>query len=165
MNALDLPSSTHGPIELAALASPAVLMEPARLYATVSDDAGKASPWRFLADLPAGSAVFALAAPGASFLLTARAAAIAPQLGSAAPDAAAIGIWFAALLSCAGVPRGDGEALPLEAGERRSSGCRQPGDRPPDRLAAKRRTGPALSANGRTLDRSRRARCWPWPIR
>ena len=55
------------------MASPAVLMEPARLYATVSDDAGKASPRRFLADLPAGSAVFALAAPGASFLLTARA--------------------------------------------------------------------------------------------
>ena len=81
MNALDLPDTGHGPIELAALASPAVLMEPARLYATVRDDAGKASPWRFLADLPAGSAVFALAAPGASFLLTARTSAIAPQLG------------------------------------------------------------------------------------
>ena len=84
MNALDPPDAGHGPIDLAALASPAVLMEPARLYATVSDDAGMASPWRFLADLPAGSAVFALAAPGASFLLTARTSAIAPQLDTVA---------------------------------------------------------------------------------
>ena len=119
MNAFDLPDTGHGPIDLAALASPATLEEPARLYATLRDDAGNTSPWRFLADLPAGSAVFALATPGTSFLLTARASATAPRLGFVPPDAAAIDIWYAALLSCPGVPRGDGEALPLEAGERR----------------------------------------------
>ena len=96
-----------------------MLAEPARLYAIVRDAAGTTSPWRFLADLPVGSAVFALAAPGASFLLTARAAATAPQLGSGPPDATAIDLWYAALLSCPGVPRGDGEALPVEAGEHR----------------------------------------------
>ena len=164
MNTLDLPSSTQGPLELAALGSPAVLMEAARLYATISDDAGKASPWRFLADLPAGSAVFALAAPGASFLLTARASAIAPQLGSAAPDAAAIGIWFAALLSCAGVPRGDGDALPLEAGERRSLAA---GSRVTARQIVWLQSQEPVLRYLQTAeaDRSRRARSSPWPIR
>ena len=93
-----------GPIDLATLASAAVLMEPARLYASLRDDAGTTSPPRFLADLPAGSAVFALAAPGIGFLLTARASATAPQLGSIAPDSTAIDIWYAAMLSCPGVP-------------------------------------------------------------
>ena len=108
-----------GPIDLLSLASPTVVMEPARLYAALRDDAGTTGPPRFLADLPAGSAVFALTAPGASFLLTARASATAPQLGSEPPDAAAIDAWCAALLSCPGVPRGDGEALPIEAGDHR----------------------------------------------
>ena len=119
MNAPAPPGPAGGPIDLASLGSPAVLMEQARLYATIVDDAGKASPWRFLADLPAGSAVFALAAPGANFLLTARASAAAPSLASAVPSTAAIDTWYAVLLSCAGVPRGDGAALPLESGERR----------------------------------------------
>ena len=83
MNAVSPPDAGHGPIDLAALASPAVLAEPARLYASLRDDAGTTSPWRFLADV------------------------------------AAIDIWYAALLSCAGVPRGDGEALLIEASEHR----------------------------------------------
>ncbi|HEX9327649.1 MAG TPA: hypothetical protein VF915_14085, partial [Reyranella sp.] len=85
MNALGPPGNGHGPIDLATLASPAVLAEPARLYATLRDDAGTTSPPRFLADLPAGSAVFALAAPGASFVLTARASATAPRLDTRPP--------------------------------------------------------------------------------
>lgn len=113
------PGSAHGPTDLAGLTAPAVLEEPARLYATLSDEAGNTSPWRFLADLPAGSAVFSLSAPGASFLLTARISTTGPHLAPVTPDDAAIDAWYAALLSCPGIPRGDGEALPIEAGERR----------------------------------------------
>ncbi|SEO35766.1 NHLM bacteriocin system ABC transporter, ATP-binding protein [Rhodospirillales bacterium URHD0017] len=107
-------------LDLAGLASPSVLAEPARLYATLCDDTGKTGPWRFLAELPAGSAVFALAAPGAGFLLTGRASTIAPRLEPGMPDGIAIDLWYAALLSCPGIPHGDGEALPLEPGERRN---------------------------------------------
>ena len=55
--------------ELGELASPGRLQRPARLYAVVVEQDGAAGPRRFLADLPEGSAVFALAAPGVSFLL------------------------------------------------------------------------------------------------
>ena len=108
-------------IGLDGLAAPARLARPARLYGVVVDSEGKAGQRRFLADLPAGAAVFALTAPGVVFMLVDRiSSAVSPELTGEPLDAAAVTAWYAALLSCAGLPRSTGEAIRLQAGERRS---------------------------------------------
>jgi NHLM bacteriocin system ABC transporter ATP-binding protein len=104
--------------ELATLAAPGRLLRPARLYATVVDDGGASGPRRFLAELPEGAAVFALAAPGVSFLLVeyGRSAA-GPLLATGPIDAAAIDAWHGALLSWPGLVQGDAGAMPMTATE------------------------------------------------
>ena len=108
-------------IALDRLAAPARLARPARLYGVVVDGDGKPGQRRFLADLPAGAAVFALAAPGAAFELADRASsAVSPAFTGDALDASSVTAWLVALLSCPGLPRSTGEAIRLEAGERRA---------------------------------------------
>jgi NHLM bacteriocin system ABC transporter ATP-binding protein len=110
-----------GPIDLAGVAVPAHLTRPARLYAAVVDQAGALGPRRFLAELPEGAAIFALAATGVVFLLVEGAnAAAAPLLAAGPIDAPSIDAWYGALLSCPGMPRSDGDDLPLEPGDRRT---------------------------------------------
>ena len=107
--------------DLADLPSPGRLARPARLYGVVLDKSGHPGARNFLANLPEGAAVFALAAPGVTFLLHEHAAPSALPLVSKAPlDAAAIDAWYAALLSAPGLPHGDAEAVPLAPGERRA---------------------------------------------
>ena len=69
MSALELPAAITRSLELATLASPGRLLRPSRLYATVVDKHGAPGRRHFVAELPEGAAVFALAAPGVSFLL------------------------------------------------------------------------------------------------
>ena len=99
------------------LLEPLYLTRPARLYAAGLDQAGRAGPRHFLADLPVGAAAFPLAAPTAAFLLVEDSSA-GPQvlLASSPLDAAALEAWFTALLDGAGQPAEDGKAVVIEAG-------------------------------------------------
>ncbi|MFO1160472.1 MAG: NHLP bacteriocin export ABC transporter permease/ATPase subunit [Reyranellaceae bacterium] len=107
-------------LELAHLTAPGRLQRPARLYAVVVGQDGPAGPRHFLADLPEGSAVFPVAAPGVSFLLVEHGAPAAAALLAAGPlDAAAIDAWYGALLSCQGLVRADPAAVPMVAPARR----------------------------------------------
>jgi len=108
-------------LELASLVAPCRLMRASRLYATIVDDRGAPGPRHFLTELPEGAAVFALAAPGVSFLLVEHGTLTGEALLAAGPiDAAAIDAWHGALLSWPGLSRGDAAALPMEAGESRA---------------------------------------------
>ncbi len=69
MNAPVSTSEPPGPLDLAELGAPGRLLRAARLYAVVLDGAGNPGPHQFLASLPEGAAVFALAAPGVRFML------------------------------------------------------------------------------------------------
>ena len=103
-------------MELAGLAAPGRLMRPSRLYAAVIDTHGASGPRHFLAELPAGAAVFALGAPGVSFLLVEHGISTAEALLASGPiDAAAIDAWYGALLSWPGLVHGDAAAVPMEA--------------------------------------------------
>lgn len=109
-------------IDLAGLTKPARLARPARLHGVVVDETGAAGQRHFLADLPAGTAVFSLAAADAVFLLAdSDPAADGPALTDGPLDAASVEAWYAALLACPGLPHGDGSALRLEPGQRRAS--------------------------------------------
>ena len=112
--------SAAGTLDLAGLAAPGRLTRATRLYAVVLDSAGHAGGHRFLADLPEGAAIFALAAPGVAFLLHEHAAPANLPLVSAAPiDSAGVDAWYNALLSAPGLARSDALALPMAPGERR----------------------------------------------
>ena len=103
-------------IALADLTAPGRLLRPSRLYATVVDAHGASGPRHFLAELQAGAAVFALAAPGVSFLLVEHGTSTAEALLAAGPiDAAAIDAWHRALLSWPGLARGDVGAVAMES--------------------------------------------------
>src|SRR4051812_39950960 len=108
-----IPGDRHT-LELASLAAPGRLLRPARLYAIVVEGVADAGPRRFLAELPDGAAVFALAAPRVSFFLDedAGASAAAPLLAAGPLEATAIDAWFGALLGCIGLARSDAEAIP-----------------------------------------------------
>jgi NHLM bacteriocin system ABC transporter ATP-binding protein len=107
-------------MDLEGLAAPGRLMRPSRLYAAVVDAHGASGPRHFLAELPAGAAVFALAAPGVSFLLVEHGTSTGEALLASGPiDAAAIETWHGALLSWPGLARGDAAAVPMEATEHR----------------------------------------------
>ncbi len=112
-------------MELGDLASPGRLLRPARLYAVVVEEDGTAGPRHFLADLPEGAAVFALSAPGVSFLLVEHGTSAAGPLLAAGPidapaiDAPAIDAWHGALLSWPGLRHADAAAVPMVAPERR----------------------------------------------
>lgn len=100
--------------DLAHLAAPGRLLRPARLYAVVIEGKGTSGPRRFLADLPEGAAVFALAAPGVSFQLVGHSVSDAGALLADGPvDAAATDSWFAALLSCSGLTQADAAAVAM----------------------------------------------------
>ena len=141
MSTLELPAhAVTRSLELATLASPGRLLRPSRLYATVVDDRGAPGRRHFVAELPEGAAVFALAAPGVSFLLVEQAVSTADTLLAPGPiDAAAMDAWHGALLSWPGFARerwrrgadGRGREPHVAAGRR--------GHRPRRRLAAGRR--------------------------
>jgi NHLM bacteriocin system ABC transporter ATP-binding protein len=114
------PGRTTGTLDLAGLAAPARLTRTARLYGVVVDGEGHPGARRFLAELPEGAAVFALAAPGVAFLLHEHAPPDLPLLSSAAIDAAGIDAWYAALLAAPGLAHGDARAAPMAHGERRT---------------------------------------------
>ncbi len=121
MSPLELPTAVTRSLELATLASPGRLLRPSRLYATVVDDRGSPGRRHFVAELPEGAAVFALAAPGVSFLLADRGVSVADTL--LAPgliDAPALDAWHAALLSWPEFARSDGAAVLMVAGESRT---------------------------------------------
>jgi NHLM bacteriocin system ABC transporter ATP-binding protein len=121
MSTVELSSPVTRSLELATLASPGRLLRPSRLYATVIDDGGAPGRRHFVAELPAGAAVFALAAPGVSFLLVEQGASVADTLLAPGPiDAAALDAWHAALLSWPEFARSDGAAVPMVAGETRT---------------------------------------------
>jgi NHLM bacteriocin system ABC transporter ATP-binding protein len=112
--------SARRAIELAALAAPGRLLRPARLYAVVVAADGTAGPRHFVAHLSAGTAVFALAAAGVSFLLVEHGLAADEPLMSAGPiDAAAIEGWHGALLSWRGLAQADATDAPIAAPESR----------------------------------------------
>ena len=132
MNAPAPMIAVGGPADLAGLASPHRLARAARLYAVVLDKSGHPGTRHFLANLPEGAAVFALAAPGVSFLLHEQAGPSSlPLLCKAPPDAAAIDAWTTTLLSAPGQPHSNAQAVPLAAGGARA--CRRQPDRPQDR--------------------------------
>jgi NHLM bacteriocin system ABC transporter ATP-binding protein len=109
------------PIVLSGLTAPGRLLRPSRLYAAVVDNHGVSGPRRFLAELPEGVAVFALSAPGVSFLLIEHGVSTAGELLASGPiDAPAIEGWHGALLSCAGLGSSDSVALPMVASESRA---------------------------------------------
>lgn len=111
---------TRRSTELGDLASPGRLLRTARLYAVVVGEDGVAGPRHFLADLPEGSAVFALAAPGVSFLLVEHGTSADGALLAAGPiDATAIDAWHGALLSWPGLTHADAAAVPMAAPESR----------------------------------------------
>jgi NHLM bacteriocin system ABC transporter ATP-binding protein len=121
MTVADTRHDLSASIDLAGLVTPARLAKPARLYAVVVDAEGRTGQRHFLMDLPGGAAVFGLSAPGVVFLLVDPAAPADPPTFVDEPlDASAIAAWYAALLSCPGLSHGDGEAIPFEAGERRT---------------------------------------------
>ena len=95
-------------------------MRPSRLYATVVDDHGAPGRRHFVAELPEGSAVFALAAPGVSFLLIGQGVSVADTLAPGPIDATALDAWHAALLSWPAFGRSDGAAVLMVAGESRT---------------------------------------------
>ena len=92
-----------------------------RLYAVVLGPDGAPGLRHFLAPLPEGAAVFALAAPGVSFLLVEHGIPATSALIAAGPiDAAAIDAWYGALLPCAGLAQTDALAVPMASGESRA---------------------------------------------
>ena len=107
-------------LDLADLAAPRRLARAARLYGVVVDSEGRPGARRFLAELPEGAAVFALAAPGVRFLLHDHAASDPPLFGSAVLDAAAIDAWYRGLLTAPGLAHGDALAVPMAPGDRRA---------------------------------------------
>jgi NHLM bacteriocin system ABC transporter ATP-binding protein len=121
MSTLELPGTVMRSLDLATLASPGRLLRPSRLYATVVDDHGAPGRRHFVAELPEGAAVFALAAPGVSFLLVEQGVSLADTLLAPGPiDAAALDAWHAALLSWPEFARSDGAAVLMIAGESRT---------------------------------------------
>ena len=125
MNAPIPSSELPGPFDLAGLGTPGRLARAARLYAIVLDRSGHPGPRQFLASLPEGAAVFALAGPGVRFLLLEQGASSrVPLIGNAAPDAAAIDAWYEALLAAPGLPHGDSGTEPLARGDSRAFAAR-----------------------------------------
>ena len=105
-------------MDLASLPMPGRLLRPVRLYAVVLGPDGAPGLRHFLAPLPEGAAVFALAARGVSFLLVEHGIAATSALIAAGPiDAAAIDAWYSALLPCAGLAQSDALAVPMASGE------------------------------------------------
>src|SRR6185503_3649271 len=125
MNAPVSRSEPPGPFDLGVLGAPARLLRAARLYAVVLDGSGNPGPHQFLAGLPEGAAVFALAAPGVRFMLHEQGPpSPKPLIGNAAPDAAAIDAWYDALLGAPGMPHGDAGTEPLARGDCRAFAAR-----------------------------------------
>jgi NHLM bacteriocin system ABC transporter ATP-binding protein len=121
MSTLEVPAAVKRSLELATLASPGRLLRPSRLYATVVDDRGSLGRRHFVAELPEGAAVFALSAPGVSFLLVEQGVSVADTLLAPGPiDAAALDAWHGALLSWPEFARSDSGAVLMVAGESRT---------------------------------------------
>lgn len=121
MSTLDSPPAVTRALELATLVSPRRLLRPSRLYASVVDDRGAPGRRHFVAELPEGAAVFALAAPGVSFMLVEQGMPLTDTLLAPGPiDAAAVDAWYAALLSWPEFARGGSEAALIVAGESRT---------------------------------------------
>jgi NHLM bacteriocin system ABC transporter ATP-binding protein len=107
------------PVDLSHLPAPARLQRAARLYGVVLDGSNLPGARHFLAELPAGGAVFKMAAPRVAFLLAdSDEKASEPMLAESPIDATAIEAWCTALLSYEGLPRGGGAAVTVEPGRR-----------------------------------------------
>ena len=105
------------------------LARAARLYGVVLDSEGRPGGRRFLAELPEGAAVFALAAPGVRFLLHDHAASDAsPCSDRRSLDAAAIDAWYRGLLTSSRI---GAQRRPRRTDGRRASG----GPAPPARAS------------------------------
>jgi NHLM bacteriocin system ABC transporter ATP-binding protein len=116
-----MPGTVTRSLELATLTSPGRLLRRARLYATVVHDRGAPGRRHFVAELPEGAAVFALAVPDVSFLLVEQGVSATDTLVAPGPiDGPAMDAWHAALLSFPGFARSDGAAVPMVAGESRA---------------------------------------------
>src|SRR5262245_27988731 len=118
MSTLQRPAAVTRSLELATLPSASRLLRRSRLYATVVDERGAPGRRHFVAELPEGSAVFALAAPGVSFMLVEQGMPTVDAVLAPGPiDAAALDAWHGALLSFPAFERSDGAAVPIVAGE------------------------------------------------
>ncbi|MCA0305684.1 MAG: hypothetical protein LCH95_25075, partial [Proteobacteria bacterium] len=114
------PSRPTGPrtLDLATLAAPGTIARPGRLYGAVRDTRGETGRRTFIAALPAGAAVFPLAAPGVAFVLVEdEALPDSPWFAAGDPAAPAIDAWYGALLAAPGLAAADASARPLAAGE------------------------------------------------
>lgn len=112
----------NGSLDLSTLIAPGRIAKAARLYGVVLDPQGRPGRRYFIASLPAGAAVFPLAAPGVAFLLVGEEAAAGSDswISSEAIPAPAIDAWFEALLSLPGLASDDASAIPLSPGESRA---------------------------------------------
>jgi NHLM bacteriocin system ABC transporter ATP-binding protein len=118
MNVPHDPEAMARTTELATLVEPRRLQRPARLYATVVDAAGNHGRRYFMAELPAGAALFSLAAPGVCFLVVEDRPSAAESPPAPGPvDAPAIDAWYRALLSWRRLSHGDAAATPMAPGE------------------------------------------------
>ena len=121
MNAPRDHEAMAGTMELATLAEPCRLQRPARLYATVVDAEGNHGRRYFMAELPSGTALFSLAAPGVCFLVVEESQSAAAPVPLPGPvDAEAIDAWYRALLSWRRLSHGNAAAMPMAAGESQS---------------------------------------------
>ena len=166
MNALELTSEPPDRSTSRGLPRPAGWCEPARLYAIVLDRSGHPGPRHFLAELPEGAAVFALAAPGVRFLLHEQRRIVA---GAAARRRAARRRRHRRLVR--GAARRTGSAAwrcrcgAAGAGRQPRLCRRRLRDRASGRLAAIGSADPALSRRRRQPSHRLPRRSWSWPTR
>jgi len=110
---------TDTPLDLAGLRHPILLREDAHLYLAARDAAAGLGARRFLAFLPAGSAIHPLDAPDVAFLLTsARIGTRAPSFSEDVPSPDSFDVWFESLLRTAIFRPAPVDAPLIEAGQR-----------------------------------------------
>ncbi|MGQ3296867.1 NHLP bacteriocin export ABC transporter permease/ATPase subunit [Reyranella sp.] len=108
-------------LDLTTLATPGTIGRPGRLYGSVRDSRGLFGRRYFIASLPAGAAVFPLAAPGVAFVLIEEdGSPDGPWFVAGIPPSPTIEAWYGALLASPGAVSADSSAIPLAAGESRA---------------------------------------------
>ena len=87
-------------LDLATLATPGTIGRPGRLYGSVRDSRGLCGRRYFIAALPAGAAVFPLAAPGVAFMLIEEdGSPDGPWFVAGIPPAPSIDAWYGAQIA------------------------------------------------------------------